>query len=421
VATKAEFNRDELKQLREYVEEAELTAAQQTELKKLMKEAAATEKQKKSFLELLYTKKKEKKTVAKYVDLDLSAASRNVLNTEEIKATLNAIVDAKKGTEDARRWVNTVLYNLLLREGSGEYVVVVSPALETFTVRACTPEEDDYLILEKIKYSEAPDWAKKKVDESADGLLVLFKVYISDKVKKRLDHILDWMSSGDEVPKGDQITKITYKDAYKHADAWVKRVNARVDAENDRVLLNVLYTFEDGYFLCQLTHKKSFMREGKLLKHCVGSGNYYKQWTESECAILSLRDKENFPHVTIRVVAKAEGPLLQVVNGKLDYRADGHVFVASQVSSNSNGANPRYVKYLKELEEKGIIEDLMKHYTPSAEDADYEYNEYNGDVEQEEDEPIAYMGDDDEEDERPRRRRRVKAADDDDDAEDDVG
>lgn len=66
--------------------------------------------------------------------------------------------------------------------------------------------------------------------------------------------------------------------------------------------------FPDGKTWVRLVSATAFRREGKLMRHCIGRGDYYRRSVEGHALYLSLRDEMGLPRVTIEII---DGALVQ--------------------------------------------------------------------------------------------------------------
>lgn len=108
-----------------------------------------------------------------------------------------------------------------------------------------------------------------------------------------VEHIIDYLRS-EEAPK--TISGMSYEEALKNTTKWnaaLMKKGAHIK-ETDKDTETV-FDFKDGFRIVKLVGKAAYEREGYLMRHCVAS--YFGNGK----TILSLRDKDNYPHCTIEV------------------------------------------------------------------------------------------------------------------------
>lgn len=112
------------------------------------------------------------------------------------------------------------------------------------------------------------------------------------------DHLLDWLNSPEAESYLKRLDRVSVKTAIELSNRWTELINKRnekkLKEKTDLSNLDVIYKFNDGYFIARLRDEQSYLREGVLMGHCVGS-YYGTKYNE----IYSLRDKNNNPHCTI--------------------------------------------------------------------------------------------------------------------------
>ena len=144
-----------------------------------------------------------------------------------------------------------------------------------------------------------------------------------------IEHILDYLLSN-ASPK--RIDRMSYDEAKNNAVKWqrslIKRAKDIVETDND---VETFIQFKNGARFVRLKGKAAFLREGKLMSHCVGSYS-----DKSGVKIYSLRDVNNNPHCTIEILES---------NGAVN-----------QIKGKGNGSiHPKYIKYvLKFLNKVGM-------------------------------------------------------------------
>ena len=151
-------------------------------------------------------------------------------------------------------------------------------------------------------------------EEVKNWINTTLKKYLSKNEEKmgEVEHILDFLNS-DQAPV--RLRKMSYAQAKDGAAKWMRTLTKRgknID-ENEKEDYKTVKRFRDGFSLVLLISKKSYEREGNLMKHCVSS--YYGKPSK----IYSLRDADNMPHCTFEVLK--DGDQIQQLKGK----GNGHI------------------------------------------------------------------------------------------------
>lgn len=148
--------------------------------------------------------------------------------------------------------------------------------------------------------------------EKLDEVILDSELY--NYLKSAIDYVNTLIAQSEE-----SILRISVEDAVAHHEKLIILTNAKAD-EAEGKIHNIL-RFKDNFTIVKLEDKQAFHREGKLMKHCVGT---YSP-TEN---ILSLRDESNHPLITFQLREK------EIV----------------QMRSSCNAAVPRkYYPYVKQL------------------------------------------------------------------------
>lgn len=96
----------------------------------------------------------------------------------------------------------------------------------------------------------------------------------------------------------------SYKLLKEKAKKWMnllKQNDKTMDEEYGKDI-EIVLDFEDGFKFVKLLSENAYIREGKLMKHCLAS-QFYRKNTE----IFSLRDSSNLPHCTIEKYDQIKG------------------------------------------------------------------------------------------------------------------
>jgi PcfJ-like protein len=121
-----------------------------------------------------------------------------------------------------------------------------------------------------------------------------------DISQDQIEHIIDYLISSEAPQKN--LTAMSYKDAQKNADKWVKaQMKKGEHIKETKKDTEIILDFKDGFKIVKLIGKNAYEREGHLMRHCVAS--YYGNDKE----IYSLRDKDNMPHCTMEKNQQIKG------------------------------------------------------------------------------------------------------------------
>lgn len=140
-----------------------------------------------------------------------------------------------------------------------------------------------------------------------------YDVWISKEVKKdrsilnktlELRLIVDWA-----VDTNADIFQYDFNGAFEAQDEWHdemmrKHQIKKIDVPNiDKN--RVVFRFSDKEHFLYLLIPEDLTLEGSIMGHCVGGKNYKSKIKNKQSIILSIRDKNNMPHVTIEVDVKS--------------------------------------------------------------------------------------------------------------------
>jgi len=123
--------------------------------------------------------------------------------------------------------------------------------------------------------------------------------------------VLDYFEANPDL----NISRISIPEAIRQSERWTEELNKKALDNEDPSGLKEVRKYPDGFRWVKVTSAQSLDREGKLMKHCVGS--YYDRVSSGSSIIYSLRDKKNEPHCTVEVQdteliqaqGKANGPI----------------------------------------------------------------------------------------------------------------
>ena len=104
-------------------------------------------------------------------------------------------------------------------------------------------------------------------------------------LQDRFRAVVDWADS----EKVD-LNKYTWREAVDEAHDWVAPVGALAQGE-------VVFAFDDGWTVQELTTQEQLTDEDEAMQHCVGE--YFDEVAVGQTRIFSLRDPGGLPHATL--------------------------------------------------------------------------------------------------------------------------
>jgi hypothetical protein len=108
---------------------------------------------------------------------------------------------------------------------------------------------------------------------------------------------VDYLKSLEKVEL-TKIHKMSVDEAEVNSKKWLETLLKKKDAKDDLDEVETVLSLADGYKFVKLLSNKAYQREGRLMRHCVGS-----YWSR-DCDIYSLRNQANIPMMTIEVRGK---------------------------------------------------------------------------------------------------------------------
>lgn len=128
------------------------------------------------------------------------------------------------------------------------------------------------------------------------------------------EHVRDWISVAVERNE-PWLSRVDHKDRplklmkFSNLNQMVKEADKAMNILNQKigkVTLNeadedLILELENGYYLVRLRTQQALDREGQIMQHCIGQGNYDNYLESDEVCFYSLRDRAGKPHATIQV------------------------------------------------------------------------------------------------------------------------
>lgn len=175
------------------------------------------------------------------------------------------------------------------------------------------PYEESFDLVKKIsKIGDSIGFIGTNISqnkEKSDKRKHKYDVWIAKEVKKdveiinrviELRLIVDWA-----VDTNADIFSLDFEQAFKKQTEWHEEMRRKYQLENFNVPDidedRVIFRFSDKSHFLYLLKAEDLKREGSLMGHCVGGSNYRSKIKNKQSIILSIRDKDNAPHVTIEI------------------------------------------------------------------------------------------------------------------------
>jgi len=204
------------------------------------------------------------------------------------------------------------------------------------------------------------DWAKNMVMRLLSKLddnkvrEILVNNRFTDEFKIKLEDTIHYLENIQDNERVKQL-RGNFEQVSSNADKWIKTTQKKgASLENKpEEGLETVYKFRDGWRMVKLTNKDQCTREGTLMGHCVGG------YDPKRVNLISLRDKENNPHVTLEITLKGD---VKQIKGK-ENRAPIAKYV--RYVKEYLGANPDF-NIIGDGENIGYVRYDNKYYDPDS-------------------------------------------------------
>lgn len=210
--------------------------------------------------------------------------ARNIINTEEVETWLrDTFVERYLPIQ---LWITSVVRKWIIRK---------APA-------AAAPIQDQ---------TGLPDWLRTAMQRGETPESVILDEALQQRIQPVLDYMLDLVTSKPDT----NVAAIGFDVAEQRAVKWhqqLQRQQPVVPPEEDGA--QIIKTYTDGYTWRRVVGREAMDREGNAMGHCVGRLSYYQMVIRAKTEIVSLRDQQNEPHVTIEI-GKA-GTTIHQIKGK---------------------------------------------------------------------------------------------------------
>jgi hypothetical protein len=170
-----------------------------------------------------------------------------------------------------------------------------------------TIDSKSKFLIDKFKISE--ELLYKILDISDSIGTTKYNVWLAKESKKdpnvlsieKIRYIVDWA----QIERPD-ILRFSFEEAFTKSDDWHKSLKQNFKNINKQNLVEsrIVYKCSDQEHFFLKLKPDDLMLEGELMGNCVGGFSYINRLKRKEIIILSLRDKDNLPHVTIEICNK---------------------------------------------------------------------------------------------------------------------
>lgn len=162
-------------------------------------------------------------------------------------------------------------------------------------------------LIDKFKISE--ELLYKILDISESIGTTKYNVWLAKESKKNPDilnieqirFVVDWA----QIEKPD-ILSLSFDDALSKSEEWhlALKQNFKNVSKQNLVESRIIYNCSDKEHFFIKLKPEDLALEGELMGNCVGGFSYVNRLRRKEILIVSLRDKNNIPHVTIEICNK---------------------------------------------------------------------------------------------------------------------
>lgn len=170
-----------------------------------------------------------------------------------------------------------------------------------------TIDNKSKFLLDKFKISEETLYKILDISESIGTSK--YNVWLAKESKKNTDilnldrirYVVDWA----QITRPD-ILGYTFEKAYLESENWhnALKQNFKNVSKQNLVESRVVYRCSDKEHFFLKLKPDELSLEGELMGNCVGGVGYINRLRKKEIIILSLRDRNNMPHVTIEICNK---------------------------------------------------------------------------------------------------------------------
>lgn len=211
--------------------------------------------------------------------------ARNIINTEEIEAWLTERFDSRYPQLSV--WINSVVR---------KWVIKKAPAAA----------------VDAINQTEVPAWLRNVLEKGDPAENVVLGEALENKILPVLDYVADLVHNKPDT----NLASMGFDVAEQRAIKWHKTLKQKLQTIEVVVEegVNIIKSYSDGFSWRSVVDKEALVREGQLMGHCVGNTSYHATVIRGKLEIVSLRDADNLPHVTIEI--GRSGNTIHQIKGK---------------------------------------------------------------------------------------------------------
>jgi hypothetical protein len=205
--------------------------------------------------------------------MKILSTARNIVNTEEVETWLRQ--NFAERFPALSSWLNSVVR---------KWVIKNAPAVDTNITDT----------------AGLPEWLRRAMQ----GAEKPQNIVLDDALRLRIQEVLDYMNGVVQEKPDTNLLAIGFDVAEQRSRKWHQRLRQRPtesitpEPENGT---EIVISYPDGWSWRKILGKDAMIREGEIMGHCVGRLGYYEQVIRAKTAIVSLRDAQNVPHVTIEI------------------------------------------------------------------------------------------------------------------------
>jgi hypothetical protein len=225
--------------------------------------------------------------------------ARNIVNADEVESWLKQQFGSRY--PDILLWVTSVVRKWIIKNAPAQKAVV--------------PAQDNM-----------PAWLRTAIEKDD----ALEEILLDGALEARIQPVLDYMQDLVTTKPDTNVAAIGFDIAEQRSEKWHARLAKPVKEIVAEDGATPFITYPDGFTWRRVEGKDALVREGQMMGHCVGRMNYHQMVLRAKTDIVSLRDQQNEPHVTIEI--GEQGTVVHQIKGK----ANGPVL-------------PKYLKYVSDF------------------------------------------------------------------------
>ena len=185
--------------------------------------------------------------------------------------------------------------------------------LERYFKNKILNNELELPLAKESDYAKAPSKSKNEYAKKALDKNELYLVKFDDNHKRLFIEFFDYIRTLDK----NKPINIPFKEIPKVVKEYHERFTKLKEEQEDLAGIKPIYEFKDGYKWVSIESQQGLKRESSLMQHCVGEDpQYWNKVKDKKILILSLRDKQNKPHITIEYNLKTKK--IHQIQGKQD-------------------------------------------------------------------------------------------------------